>query len=477
MTSSSFMPFSLDIQALYRQSGTDILMFLTAMLGYWMLQSVKQARATSLKVTCKESHEQECPSYSTSNIVDIQTPPPKVCKVDSKPSQAVAAQPQPRLEKVSVVQNPPKPAIAGKKKPLSVHEHLSLMRNHAVSRNIKDTLHEFQAIQQNGEPVTSAMYNSVLQAWINCGNIWAAENCLDQARDAGLADEMSFVTLVKALVPIGDLEKARALVDEMKETMPSPSVASFDDLLLCFARGGLLNDGICLLKHMHEVGVQPAQATLCAVAKLLNGARCIHLKSSEMWQVLSKYDFDSKCVDELAQKYPSEIPRLLAVVSQADACDAKKCIHEVEIKGNIAGIEAAVATLTQPDFMKELGTVDSPLEGQRDEHQDTMKRAQAAAVLRCVSKQGLHLPWNIEEAMLQYLGSDVYFLRLNFESNSIRAPLLDELSCRHPRLALRHCWVKPSFGCCGQRTLSNAEDIDESAFNRHINAEYRKEMS
>jgi len=474
MTTSA-LPFSLDIQALYRQSGTDILMFLTAMLGYWMLQRVKQARATSLKIPCSKS--QECPCYSTSDIVDIQTPPPKACKVDSKHSQAVASQPQPRLEKASVVPNPPKPAVAVQKQALSVHERLSLMRNYAASGKIKDTLREFEAIQQNAEPVTSAMYNSVLQAWINCGNIWAAENCLDQARDAGLVDETSFVTLVKALVLIGDLEKARALVDEMKETVPSPRIASFDALLLCFARAGLLNDGVCLLKHMHERGVQPAQATLCAVAKLLTGARCIQLKSSEIWQVLLKYDFDSKRIDELVQKYPCELPRLLAVVSQADACDAKKCIHEVEIKGNIAGIEAAVATLTQPDFMKELGTADRLLDGQRDEHQDTMKRAQAAAVLRCVSKQGLHLPWSIEESMLQYLGSDVYFLRLNFDSNSIRVPLLDEFSCRHPRLGLRHCWVKPSFGSCGQRTLSNAEEIDESAFNRHINAEYRKEMS
>jgi hypothetical protein len=198
--------------------------------------------------------------------------------VQAKPSPTNEAQHQPRPDKGRVVQNKAKPRVA-EKGPFNVHEHLSLMRNHAASRNIKETLQEFPSIQHNGEPVTSAMYNSVLQAWINCGNIWAAENCLDQARDAGLVDETSLVILVKALVPIGDLEKARALLDEVKQKVPPPSTASFDELLLCLARAGLLSDGICLLKHMHEVGVQPARATLCAIAKLMNAE--IHSAKAE----------------------------------------------------------------------------------------------------------------------------------------------------------------------------------------------------
>jgi len=476
MTSSSFMSFEFDIQALIRRSGADMAMFFFAMLAYWVLQRVKTRSALG-KTPCKESPDQECPSDHPDDILDIQTPPPQACKVDIKPIQINAVQHQPKAEQGRVAQTHPKRHVA-EKEPFNVQAHLSSMRNYAASRNsIKETLQEFRSIEQSGESVTSAMWNSCLQAWINCGNIWAAENCLDQAKEAGLADATSFVILVKALVPIGDLEKARTLVEEMKEKVPSPTVATFDDLLLCFARAGLLSDGICLLKHMHEVGAQPAQSTLCAIAKLLNGARFIQEKCTDMWQVLSKYDFDTKAIDEISQRYPFELPRLLAVISTATAIQSKICFHDVEIKGSMAGIKALRETLAQPDFSKELCISDGLANGQHDAHQDNVKNAQVAAALRCVSKQGLRLPWNLEEAMLQYLGSNIHFLRLKFESNSIRATVLDGLSCLYPRLGFRHCWVKPSFGSCGQRTFSNGEEIDESSFNRHINAAYSKEMN
>jgi len=466
------MSLNFDAQALFRRSGADIAMFLTAMLAYWILQRVKARSAQP----CKEKPDEECPSHRSNEFLLIQTPPPMVRynKTDGMKQQH---QPKHEVsEKGKALQRQPTHPLP-EKKPFNVSDQLALMRNHAAARNIKDTLQGFRLIQQHNEPVTSAMHNTVMQAWINCGNIWAAENCLEEVREAGLADETSFVVLIKALLPIGDHEKARILLQEMKEKVPLPKVATFDELLLCFAKGGLFNDGTSLLRHMHDVGVQPAQSTLCAIAKLVNGARYINQRCSEVWQALSKYGFDSKCVDEVSLKFPSELPRLLAVITQAEASDSKKCFHDVEIKGSSSEIKALRVTMTKHDFLSKLddsvcGNAAWPLEGQRDTQQDEAKRAQMAGALRCVSTQGLCLPWNLEQIMLQYLGSDVHFLRLNFESASIRAPMVDEISCRHPRLGFRHCWVKPSSGSCGQRTFSNGEEIVEAAFTRHINAGY-----
>lgn len=466
-----------DIQVLLRRSGADIAMFLTAMLAYWILQRVKE-RAAPLKTPCKEAGDQECPSDCHDQGLDIQQPSAVANKENVKPVEAnvVRCQPKNTAPKKGKSLQPQVKRSVPEQGPFNLDDQMSLLRNHAASRNIKETLQAFRFIQQNNEPVTSAMQNTVLQAWINCGNIWAAENHMEEMREAGLVDETSFVILIKALVPIGDLEKARLLLHEMKKKVASPSVSTFDELLLCFARGGLFNEGISLLNHMQEVGIEPSQSTLCAIAKLVNNARFINQRGSEIWKILSKYSFESKCIDEVSQKYPSELPRLLAVVSQTETNDAKKCIHDVDIKGSVSEISGLRITLMQAD----LGLTDEYSFGehaQQDKQQSEASRARVAAVLRCVSKQGLRMPWNLEEVMLQYLGSDVHFLRLNFESNSMRAALVDEISCRHPRLGFRHCWVKPSSGSCGQRTLSNGEEIDEASFNRHINAGYTKETN
>jgi len=462
---------TLDVAALFSRAGADIVMFLTAMLAYFILQRVK-TRVAPRKTICKESDDQESPSECTNDILDSQTPPQARAVMAKIIVQHQPMQHQPKKGKIAEAQpnkglcKLPMPA----KGPFDLTENLTMMRNYAASRNIKDTLQAFRLIQQNGVAATSAMYNSVMLAWVNCGNIWAAENCMEEAKAAGLIDGKSFVILINALVPIGDLDKVRTLLQEMKEKVPSPSVTIFDELLLCLAWGGLFSDGISLLKHMHESGVTPAQSTLCAIAKLVNGARSIHLRCGEIWEVLSKYDFESKSIDEVSQQYPSELPRFLFALAHP----TQKFFHDVEIKGSMVGINALRVTLAQPKISAILGHF-AIVGGQPDKQQDNVKRAQVAGVLRCVSKDGLRLPWNLEEMTLQYLGSNVHVFRLNFESDT--ALVVDEISCLHPRLGFRHCWAKSSSGLCGQRTLSNGEDIDEASFNRHINAVHTNVMN
>lgn len=476
MTSSPwFVP--LDVQALFSRSSADIAMFVTAFLVYWILQRLK-ASAAPLKTLCKDADDGERCSDHSNDMCDTQMPLPKAYGLEAKLSHQInAVQHQSECQKPEegkVVQPQPKWCMPNKG-PFNVGEQLALMRNYAAARNIKETLQAFNAIKQSGASVTSDMHNAVLQAWVNCGNIWAAENCLEEAKEAGLTDAQSFVILIKALVPIGDLEKVRALLQEMKEKVALLNITTYDEVVLCLARGGLFSDGISLLKHMHEEGVKPARSTLCAIAKLVNGARSVHQKCGEVWEVLSKYGFESKCIDEVMGRHPSDLPLLLAVISKAVANDSKKCIHAVEIKGSMAGVTALRATLEQQEFLDfHKGCL---LRVRHDNQQDNAKREQIAAVLRCVSKEALHLPANLEEVVLQYLGSDVHCLRLNFESTTSLAVVVDDMSCLHPRVGFRHCWAKPSLGYCGQRTLSNGEAIDEASFNRHIHAVHANEMN
>merc|ERR1719440_928408 len=50
-----------------------------------------------------------------------------------------------------------------------VSMQIELMQKHASERNIRGVMHAFHLIQESGECLSIAMYNIVLQAWINCG--------------------------------------------------------------------------------------------------------------------------------------------------------------------------------------------------------------------------------------------------------------------------------------------------------------------
>lgn len=124
----------------------------------------------------------------------------------------------------------------------------------------------------------------------------------------------------------------------------------------------------------------------------------------------------------------------------------------------------------------------------RDQVQDEAYRAQSCAMLQCVSKQSLGLPVILEEHIVQFLGGDLYHVRINFQSkwnpskpmedNDDDLPLFQDgdanlcssLSRRHPRVGVRHCWAEPSKDQCGQRTLVNGEEVDEDCFGRQIKA-------
>jgi hypothetical protein len=124
----------------------------------------------------------------------------------------------------------------------------------------------------------------------------------------------------------------------------------------------------------------------------------------------------------------------------------------------------------------------------RDKNQDEVYRARASIVLKCTSKQALGVPSILENTIIQFLGNDLYYVRLHYESTSSPAEtqrdphneLSDELastddadicntlSRRHPRIGLRHCWAERGGDLCGQRTLVNGNEIDEDSFSRHM---------
>jgi pentatricopeptide repeat protein len=456
---------------------------------------------------------------------------------------------------------------------LDINKQMELMKTYTWERNIGGVMSTFREIKQSGASLNSLMFNTVLQAFVNCGNTQAAEDWMDEIKEAGMLDECSFNILIKALVSACTIEKAnKVLMNDMKSAGVQPGVTAFNEVLGGFAREGRFQEARSLLDQMPLHGLQPTSITLNITAKLLDGLRGT---VSSLQAGMRDGGTSINCGTLVPVPVPS--PRLAATIARAkDAKTFASCTHEVRLSGSLPRMKAARRTLNQLGFLQKSESGGGPLDGHwetdqgftvviegkivrwsarhasklrytsddrsacsltlygeathghlvplseapdgtqtlrwdngdvwypcdgraigqnilfsqtmtkilRDTMQDQMYRARASAILKSVSTQALHMPCVFEDAILQFLGNDLYYISIHFESrwNPSRIDEDDELlseasedicasiSRRHPRVGLRHCWAECGDGLCGQRTCVNGEELDERCFGRHVGA-------
>lgn len=361
LTSFSVIPANvdiyLDIQTVFNRIGCDMIMFVSAVLAYWVLHRAR-TKAMPAKTFHKESPtlEKVTPKQVDHAVADIKLPAPaSAIEAKSSPDKCHSARPQLDQKPSQIKCEPKQPKQSPPhQEPFSVTKHLTLMQKYAAVGNIKETLHNFRMIQFSGENLTSTMYNTVLRAWIKCGNVWAAENLMEEIKQAGLADESTFVILMKALVRVSDLGKAYALLRSMRDAGVSPGIAIFNELLRGLARGGHFDDGLPLLKEMEAAGAQPTSFTFSIITKLVNSGRHIYQRWEDVRGSLAKYE-------QSLEIAPSRFPCLASVISRV--AGASSCVHTVEMKGSWARIKALRKTLKQHGFMDKAESDGWPLDG------------------------------------------------------------------------------------------------------------------
>jgi len=421
--------------------------------------------------------------------------------------------------------------------------------------------------------MTSVMYNAVLLAWINCGNIQAAEDWMEDTRKAGMADIESFNTLIKTLVEACALDKAQSLWEQMGDAGIEPNIATFDELLNGCANDDRFSEGMALLERMRQAHMQPSTQTMDAVAKLLNGCRS-HGESCQQLQSILR-DFDLKPEGMWSESSVAAAPHLVGVIERSKEAARSLCHHEVVITGPLSKVRRARRTLKQKGFLDREDNNEWPLNGHwetehgltvviegklvrwsrqrasrlrfagldrrscvltlygaptqgrletpgsspgsnktlrwsngdvwhsydgrvlgqavffcqtmtktlRDYAQVQAYRARSDALIRCVSKSGLSMPAIVEQMMLEFIGNDLHYVRLCFntkwnpqflDAQDTDADPFDSISRRNPRVGFRHCWADADQGCYGQRAIVNGEEVDEESFNRHTKAVTKK---
>jgi pentatricopeptide repeat protein len=182
--------------------------------------------------------------------------------------------------------------------PSDIGKHVAMIRNCATEKNLKGAFGVFESLEQNGVDLNTVIYNTVLDACVECRDLQAAESWMQRMRKKGMTDVVSFNTLIKAHLQNNSLEMARRLVDEMKTEGLQPNRVTFNELINAMVSK---NSGSSrkvmwdMVEEMQGADVKPNQVTVSILLKSLN----YHSGQSEISKTLSLIKNMDEPMDEV----------------------------------------------------------------------------------------------------------------------------------------------------------------------------------
>merc|ERR1719183_234489 len=161
-------------------------------------------------------------------------------------------------------------AVRSTPNPPDIAKQINLIRSHAADKNLPGALRVFESMEESGIELNCIMYNTVLDACVECKDLQSAEAWMDRMKEASMTDVVSFNTLIKAHLQVGNFDKARCLMEEMKKEALRPNRVTFNELINAMVtKGGderrrLMWD---VIDEMKAADVKPNQVTISILLK------------------------------------------------------------------------------------------------------------------------------------------------------------------------------------------------------------------
>lgn len=157
--------------------------------------------------------------------------------------------------------------------PANVAKHIAMIRDCASKKNLEGSMSVFQTLKDSGVEVTRSMYNAVLDACVECGDLHRAEQWMASMRKEGVIDVVSYNTIVKAQVRAGNFSQARVLMEEMMKQDLAPNHVTYNELINGMVRSASVRkDKVWeVVDEMKSHGITPNRVTCSILLKDLKG--------------------------------------------------------------------------------------------------------------------------------------------------------------------------------------------------------------
>jgi len=158
--------------------------------------------------------------------------------------------------------------------PSDIAKHITMIRNCAAEKNLKGAMSVFESLQSSGVELNNVVYNTVLDACVECCALDQATAWMKKMKEEKMADVVSYNTLIKFHLQRNHFAKARELMDEMRKEGLQPNRVTFNELLNAMIgqteKDGRIRPQIWeVVNEMQVAEVKPNQVTCSILLKSL----------------------------------------------------------------------------------------------------------------------------------------------------------------------------------------------------------------
>lgn len=152
---------------------------------------------------------------------------------------------------------------------LDIQNYMSLIRAAGRDRDVDRAFEVLKKLKESGVSADIAAYNCVLDACVNSGNVQRGRALLDEMKSFHRLDVITYNTLLKGLCSVGDVKGARELFREMEADGHQPNDVSYNCLINTAASQGNLKEAWSIIEMMEKRGIAVDNYTVSIMMKSL----------------------------------------------------------------------------------------------------------------------------------------------------------------------------------------------------------------
>jgi len=217
------------------------------------------------------------------------------------------------------------------KEEVDVSKHVAMMRARSREQDLEGAMQVFRKLQSSGVQLTSLVYNALLDSCVQCGKVNVALQHFNEMKELGFVDVVSYNTLLKAYLKIGQIHKARSLLKEMAENDIQANQVTYNEMLNALVSTKDRKEMWALVREMNAIGMKPNSVTCSIILKSLTA----HSATDDVRQAMALIDNLQEDMDEVLF---ASVVEACVRVGQLDLLSSK--LQQYASFGGLAGLTA-----------------------------------------------------------------------------------------------------------------------------------------
>jgi len=258
--------------------------------------------------------------------------PTSALKKGSKGASCEGAPAKPQKTKPRVASGRNSAAVVDVAAQEAVHleKHARSIREFGKEGKLQAAIDAFASIKLGCSTMSSSLpHNSMVDACVQCRDMQMAIKYFEEAKEQGLADVVSYNTIIKGHLISGDMVAVNRLLTEMTEKGVQASHVTFHSLLHASVQTGERDAAWQWLSQMRNAGLAPTSVTCSILLKIVS--RPSH--GADMSRIMSLIKEIEAQIDEVLLTSIVEAclktQRLDLLVERVRACKDKDVLHKL----------------------------------------------------------------------------------------------------------------------------------------------------